>query len=80
MTRILATCAAAAITAIIALPAPASAAERGAAGIKQSAELTDVSAARRHRRGYARHYYGPRRYYSRPYYAELCGILGDEVD
>ena len=67
MSKILATCAAVAVTALIALPAPAGAAERNAAGVKQ-AELTDVSSARRHHRRYVRHSYRPH-YYGRPYYA-----------
>lgn len=46
--------------------APAGAAEKSAPGVKQ-AELTDISAARRIHRGYARHHYRP--YYSRGYYA-----------
>jgi hypothetical protein len=70
MSKMLATCAAIAVTAMIALPMPAGAAEKGVSGATQSKqnELTDVSAARRHYRyGYARHrYYRP--YYSRGYY------------
>ena len=69
MSKILATCAAAAVTAVIALPAPAGAAERKAAGVTQTSP-TDISAARRHYRG--RHYYAPRHYgrsYYRPYRA-----------
>ena len=74
MSKILATCAAAAVTALIALPAPAGAAERNVAGVTQTAP-TDISAARRHYRGYrgyGRHYYAPRysgRSYYRPYRA-----------
>jgi hypothetical protein len=71
MTKLLATCAAVAIAAVLALPAPAGAAERSAAGIEQT-QSTDISAAKRkyrkHRRHYThRYYYGPR-YYSAPYY------------
>jgi Ni/Co efflux regulator RcnB len=66
MSKILATCAAVAVTALIALPAPASAAEKNAPAVKQG-ELTDISAARRIHRGYVRHHYRP--YYSRGYYA-----------
>jgi hypothetical protein len=69
MSKMLATCAAVAITAMFALPVPAGAAERNAAGVKQTTDLTDISAQRRYRRGYVRHYYGPRRYYGGPYYA-----------
>jgi hypothetical protein len=69
MTKLLATCAAVAVTALLALPAPASAAERSTAGVQQTSP-TDISAARRYyRRHYVRHYYGPRRYYGRSYYA-----------
>jgi hypothetical protein len=72
MSKILATCAAAAVTALIALPAPVGAAERSTAGVKQ-AELTDVSSARRQHRRYVRHSYRPhyygRSYYGRSYYA-----------
>ena len=69
MSKMLATCAAVAVTALIALPAPAGAAERSAAGVKQ-AEQIEISSARRHHRRYVRRYYAPRPYYySRPYYA-----------
>ena len=66
MSKMLVTCAAIAVTALIALPAPAGAVEKSAPGVKQT-ELTDISAARRIHRRYVRHYYRP--YYSRPYYA-----------
>src|SRR3954471_17388649 len=67
MSKLLATCAAVAITALLALPAPASAVERSTAGVQQTTS-TDISAARRHyRRHYVRRYYGPR-YYSPRYY------------
>ena len=68
MTKLLATSAALAITAFIAFPAPADAAQRNT-GIEQT-QSTDISAARKHRkhrRHYSRQYYGPR-YYSEPYY------------
>ena len=75
MSKILATCAAIAVTAMIALPAPAGAAEKSAPAAKQTGanQLTDISAARRHYRryGYVRHhYYRPyyRSGYYRPYY------------
>jgi len=74
MSKMLATCAAIAVTAMFALPAPAGAAEKSAPAAKQAGanELTDISAARRHYRryGYVRHhYYRPYRYgYYRPYY------------
>jgi hypothetical protein len=66
MSKLLATCAAIAVTAMIALPAPAGAVEKSAPGVKQT-ELTDISAARRYHRRYVRHYSRP--YYSRGYYA-----------
>ena len=69
MSKMLATCAAIAVTAMIALPAPADAAEKSAPGAKQN-ELTDISAARRvYHRHYVRHAYRP--YYSRGYYAPV---------
>ena len=70
MTTTLATCAALAVTAVVAMPIPAGAAEKRADGVR-NAEQTDVSAQRRYRRyGYR---YGPRyrygyRYGYRPYY------------
>lgn len=72
MTRLLATSAAVAITAMLALPAPADAAERRAAGIEHT-QSTDISAARKHRRyhrHYSHRYHGPRYYsgYRAPYY------------
>lgn len=66
MSKLLTTCAAVAVTAMFALPAPASAAQSKAAGISQNAP-TDISAARRFHR-YGHHYYG-RRVYGRSYYA-----------
>jgi len=68
MSKMLATCAAIAVTALIALPAPAGAVEKSAPGVKQT-ELTDISAARRYHRRYVRHYYKPHYGYSRGYYA-----------
>ena len=60
MSKLLTTCAAIAVTALVALPAPAGAAERSAAGVSMQTVPTDVSAARRHyRRHYVRHYYRP---------------------
>src|SRR5439155_11319541 len=50
MSKMLATCAAIAVTALIALPAPAGAVEKSAPGVKQQTELTDISAARRYHR------------------------------
>jgi len=75
MSKMLATCAAIAVTALIALPAPAGAVEKSAPGVTKQTELTDVSAARRvyHRR-YVRHHYRP--YYGyryRPYYGYRPG-------
>jgi hypothetical protein len=78
MKSILATCAAAALTAAFAMPVSAGATEKRADGVR-NVEQTDVSAQRRKYRRHAhRHYYGPRyryrygyapRYYSGPYYA-----------
>ena len=69
MSKMLATCAAIAVTALIALPAPAGAVEKSAPGVTKQTELTDISAARRvyHRR-YVRHYYRPYYVYSYPHY------------
>lgn len=71
MRNLFATCAAVAVTALIALPVPASAASNKAFGVTQTQTApTDISAARRHYRHYGyRHgyrHYGYR--YSRPYY------------
>ena len=65
MSKLLTTCAALAVTAMFALPAPANAAQNKA-GISQTAP-TDISAARRFHH-YGHHYYG-RRVYGRSYYA-----------
>jgi Ni/Co efflux regulator RcnB len=72
----LATCAAVAVTALFALPAPAgAAAAKGntpAAKSATNAEQIDISAARRHHRHHARRYWrhhrGYGRHYYRPYY------------
>ena len=64
MTKILATCAAVALTAAFALPAPATAAEKRADGVRNQDQI-EVSSQRRYRRyGYR---YGPRYGYYRPY-------------
>lgn len=68
MSKLLITCAAAAVTALVALPASASPAQKqqGDTSMKTSEQI-EVSSARRHHRRYTRHYhYGPR--YYRPYY------------
>jgi hypothetical protein len=65
MARLIATCAAAAVTALLALPAPANAAPRQATGLKQSDQI-EVSAARRP------HHRGPVRLAVRPW----CGPYG----
>jgi hypothetical protein len=75
MTKILATCAAVALTAAFAMPAPATAAEKRADGVWKTSDQIEVSSRRRHR---AYRYYGPRYgyyrgyrpyYHSSPYYA-----------
>lgn len=71
MRNLLATCAAVAVTGLMALPAQASVASNKVSGMTttQSAP-TDVSSARRHRHHYRGHYRGYRTYgYGRPYYA-----------
>ena len=73
MSKLLATCAAVAITAMVALPAPASAAEHHTAGVTRTVP-TDISAARRihhryYRHHYVRRYWGPRYGYYAPYNA-----------
>jgi hypothetical protein len=65
MSKLLATCAAVAVTAMVALPAPASAAEHHAAGVTRTMP-TDISAARRMHHRYYRHHY-VRRYYGHRY-------------
>jgi hypothetical protein len=70
MRNLFATCAAIAVTAMIALPAPASAASNKASGVTQTQTApTDISAARRHyyRGRHWGHRYGYR-VYGRPYY------------
>jgi hypothetical protein len=70
MSKFLATCAGLAVTAMLASPAPVTAAEKRADGARTATEQTDVSAQRRHRR-HVHRYYGPRygyRYRARPYY------------
>ena len=69
MSKMLVTCAAIAVTTMIALPAPAGAVEKSAPGVNKQTELTDISAARRIHRRYVRHYYRPYYGYSRRYYA-----------
>lgn len=77
MSKILATCAAVAVTAVMALPAPAGATERRADGIQsqqQAGGLEFSDQRRRYYRSryYSRRYYGGPRYYSgysAPYYA-----------
>jgi hypothetical protein len=65
MQKLLTTCAALAVTAMVALPAPASAAEHRAAGVSQMTP-TDISAARRVHHRYYRHHF-VRRYYAPRY-------------
>lgn len=66
MNKLLATCAAIAVTAVVMLPAAAGAAERTADGL-QNAEQIEVSSQQRYRRYHnSRRYYG--RTYARPYY------------
>ena len=50
MSKMLAICAALAITAMLALPAPAGAAEGNTPGVKAAGVSTDISAARKHKR------------------------------
>ena len=72
MSKLLATCAALAITAVVALPIPAAnAAEtHAAATTSMKTGAIEVSSARRHYyRHHYRRYYGPSYgYYGRPYY------------
>jgi hypothetical protein len=73
--KLLAACAAVAVTAMLALPGSAGATEQRADGIRNNDGI-EVSAQRRYRRYYygPRYYYGyrrhwaPRYYYARPYY------------
>jgi len=75
MSKMLATCAAIAVTALIALPAPAGAVEKSAPGVTKQTELTDISAARRvyHRHYFRRHYRPYYGYRYRPYYGYRPG-------
>jgi hypothetical protein len=78
MTKILATCAAVALTAAFAMPAPAVAAEKRADGVWNKSDQIEVSSRRRYRayRAYGPRYgyYRPyRSYYSSPYYAYSPG-------
>ena len=67
MCKLLATCAAAAVTIFIMLPGSAGAIEQRADSMRTSDQI-EVSAVRRYRRyGSSRRYYG-RHYYARPYY------------
>ena len=69
MYKLLAGCAAVAVTALVMLPASAGAAERRADGMRTSNQI-EVSSVRRYRRyGYAPRYYA-RRAYAQPYYAQ----------
>ena len=72
MYKILATCAAVAVTALIALPGPVSAAERRADGIQNSDQL-EVSSQRRYRRHASPRRYHGQRSYGRSYYAPQYG-------
>ena len=78
MSKMLATCAAIAVTALIALPAPAGAVEKSAPGVTKQTELTDISAARRvyHRR-YVRHHYRPYYGYRPGHYATYSAYAYD---
>jgi len=69
MNKLLATCAAIAVTAVVMLPGAAGAAERTADGLR-NAEQIEVSSQQRYRRHYnSRRYYGrSRAYYRQPYY------------
>lgn len=66
MKSILATCAAAAVTAALAMPATAVAADKRADGVRNM-DQTEFSSQRKHRRYHAQRYYGPRYGYYRPY-------------
>jgi hypothetical protein len=80
MKKLLGMCAAAALTAAFALPAPATAAEKRADGLRPSDQVTEFSAQRRKYRRQVHRYYAPRygyrygyrhrpHYYDAPYYA-----------
>jgi hypothetical protein len=68
MSKLLATCAALAVTALIALPGPAGAAESGAPGASKAGDI-EVSAARRYHRRHVRVTVRPAYRYSRRYQA-----------
>jgi hypothetical protein len=69
MHKLLAGCAAVAVTALVMLPASAGAVDRREDGMRTSNQI-EVSSVRRYRRyGYAPHYYGHRAY-GGPYYAQ----------
>ncbi len=68
MSRILATCAAVAVTALIALPGSASATERRADGIQTQQALAGGLEFSDQRRRYRNRYYTGRRYYRGPRY------------
>jgi hypothetical protein len=75
MSKILITCAALAIAAMVALPAPAGAAQRNAAGIK-AADVPDIGAARKHKRQTVRVTVRPRWRgpdHGRDYFADRSG-------
>jgi hypothetical protein len=65
MTKLLATCAALALTAAFTMPVPAGATEKRADGVRNLDQI-EVSAKRKRR--YVRRYYAPRYGYYRPYY------------
>jgi len=69
--KMLAVLAALGLATLIALPAPTSAEERRADGVRNLDQI-EVSSARRNKRRYVRRYRGPgvyyRPYYARPYY------------
>lgn len=71
MNKLLATCAAIAVTAVVMLPGAAGATERTADGLR-NAEQIEVSSQQRYRRYHnSRRYYGrsySRSYYRQPYY------------
>ena len=76
MTKILATCAAVAMTAAFAMPVPASGDNAKRADGVRNMDQIEVSAKRKYRRNVYRYYDGPRygyrydrRYYGGPYYA-----------
>jgi hypothetical protein len=66
MTKLLATCAAATLTAAFALPASAETTKRPD-GVR-NVDQTEVSDQRRRHRRYVHRYYAPRYGYARPYY------------